>query len=206
MVYLSYIFVYFTSAALPPTIISAFFSFPTHTAFLILSSLDLVVCPLGRLRGTMGERAVGRLCGHRARLFPHPTSNAAEPWPQWVLTLKISVERSSGSQTLFRTGLSIGGEKNLPPSQLWSVLSLCLLVKQGRTTGRHWPGQDFRKAYSACDLTPRFHCWLTVIKSWESRGGWGRGVLFQGVFHPLKCTLLTKFKITNDFIKVSLMA
>lgn len=59
----------------------------------------LVVCPFGRLRGTVGERAVGRLCGHRARLFPQPASNATEPWPQWVLILKISVERNSASQT-----------------------------------------------------------------------------------------------------------
>lgn len=39
----------------------------------------LVVRPSGRLRGILGERAVGRLCGHRARHFPQPALNAAEP-------------------------------------------------------------------------------------------------------------------------------
>lgn len=73
-------------------------------------------------------------------------------------------------------------------SQLWSVALPLFSVKQGRTTGRHKPGQDFQKAYSVCDLTPKFPCWLTWIKRWESRG-----VPFHWVFHPLKCTLFHKF-------------
>lgn len=128
MVYISYIFVYPTSTARPPSLISAFFSF-SHPYSLSLPVIPgLVVHPTGRLRGTVGERAVGRLCGHRARHFPQPASNAAEPWPQWVLTLKFCVERNSASQTLFRAGLSIEGEKNLthpncshcPPFVCWS--------------------------------------------------------------------------------------
>lgn len=47
MVYISYIFVYLTSAAYPPTFISAFFPFPTHTTFLILSSLGWWSVTLG---------------------------------------------------------------------------------------------------------------------------------------------------------------
>lgn len=95
------------------TFISAFSSFPTHTRLFHPVIPGLVVCHSLRLRGTVGERAVGRLCGHRSGCFPQAASNAAEPWPQRVLTPKICVELNWAGQTLFRTGLSIRREKNL---------------------------------------------------------------------------------------------
>lgn len=88
----------------------------------------LVVRPSGRLRGILGESALGRLCGHRACHFPQPALNAAEPWPRQDLALQIYVKPNSWSQTLFTSRLSIGGEKSLthlncgqcPPFVCWS--------------------------------------------------------------------------------------
>lgn len=114
MVYLPHIFVRGAGAALPAHLHLRFLSFSHPYSLSHPVIPGLVVRPFGRLRGTVGERAVGRLRGHSARLFPQPASNYAEPWPRWVLALKIGVERNSGSQTLFRSGLSIGGEKNPP--------------------------------------------------------------------------------------------
>lgn len=98
-----------------------------------------VVCPCGRLRGTVGERAVGRLCGHCARLFSKPASKCC-----WTLTPAVPHAQNrcgklnSACQTLFRTGLFTGREKNTPPHPICDQQpSFCLLVKKGRTTGRH---------------------------------------------------------------------
>lgn len=154
----------------------------------------LVVRPFGRLRGAVGERAVGRLCGHRARLFPQPTSNTAEPWPQWVLTLKIRVERNSASQTLFRAGLSIGGEKSPPYPNCGQCPAFV-----------YWSSGVGRPAATSQDKTsekPIQHViWPpgSIADSQGSNAGnlWGFSSM-EG-FHPLKLTLLKKLKMTNDF-------
>lgn len=107
-------FVSFTSLSVLPVYLHLCFLFFSHPYSLFLPVIPgLVVCHSLRLRGTVGERAVGRLCGHRSGCFPQAASNAAEPWPQRVLTPKICVELNSAGQTLFRTGLSIRREKNL---------------------------------------------------------------------------------------------
>lgn len=123
----------------PPIFISAFFPFPTHTAFLILSSLGwLVVCPFGRLRGTVGERQVVR-----APCLPFPTARVK---CCWTLT-PVGPHSQNRRGTQFSQPDPIESwtlhwrkkepPPSNPPSQLWSVPFLCLLVKQGRTTGRH---------------------------------------------------------------------
>lgn len=107
-------FVSFTSLSVPPVYLHLCFFFFSHPYSLFHPVIPgLVVCHSLRLRGTVGERAVGRLCGHRSGCFPQAASNAAEPWPQRVLTPKIYVELNWAGQTLFRTGLSIRREKNL---------------------------------------------------------------------------------------------
>lgn len=121
-----YIFVCPPGTAHPPTFILLLRSHPYSLFHPVIPGL--VVRPTGRLRGILGERAVGRLCRHRARHFPQPALNGAEPWPHWALTLKIYVKPNSASQTLFKARLSIGGEKNLthlncsrcPPFVCWS--------------------------------------------------------------------------------------
>lgn len=153
----------------------------------------LVVCPFGRLRGTMGKRAVGRLCEHHACFFPQPASNAAEPWPQWVLTLKIGVEYNSGSQTLFRTGPSIGGKKNHPhPNYGQCPPFVC------------WSSRVRRPAATSQDKTsekPILILFLFLLFVWfdpqvplltrrDQTLGISGGSLSLSFFHPLKLILL----------------
>lgn len=74
-------------------------------------------------------------------------------------------------------------EKRISPISI-VVIALSLSAGQaGSATGHHWPGQNFRKAYSACDLTPR-------IKHWEFLG-----ILLHEGLQPLKFTL---HSIQND--------
>lgn len=129
-------FVSFTSLSVPPVYLHLCFLAFSHPHSLFHPVIPgLVVCHSVRLRGTVDERAVGRLCGHRSGCFPQAASNAAEPWPQRVLTPKICVERDSAGQTLFRTGLSIRREKNLTHFNCSDCpLFVCWSSRVG-----HWP-------------------------------------------------------------------
>lgn len=76
MVYHSYFFVYPCSPAYLHLCFLSF-SHPYSLSHPVIPGL--VVCPFGRLRGTLGKGALGRLCEHGACVFPQPASNAAEP-------------------------------------------------------------------------------------------------------------------------------
>lgn len=153
-----------------------------------------MVRPSGRLRGILGESAVSRLCGRYAHHFPQLALNAAEPWPFQDFALKIYVKPNSWSQTLFTSRLSIGGEKNLTHLNCGQCPSfVCWSSRVGQPSAT---SQDKTSEEPIQNVI-----WPpgSIADSQRSNAGNLWGFSIRGVFHPLKCTLLTKIKMTNDF-------
>lgn len=192
MVYLSYIFVYSSCAVLPTHLHLHFLSFshPYSLSHPVIPGLAGGLS-LWEVKGHPWVR--GRLCGHHAFLFPQSTSNAAEPWPQWVLTLKISEESNSVSQTLLRAGLSIGGKKEPPLCPHPNCDQCPSFVFWSSRVG--WPAATTQDKTSEKPIQHVTWPSGSIADAQGSNAGnlWGFSSL--EIFYPLKFTHLTKLKM-----------